>query len=100
MNTLGLLKQEFITVLVLLTIIPVVLINIFLPRKNEERGEKSFSKGYQQTYNFLLISLFILIALNKMMGLTFEQFRSGVIICVLLSTTFLSVSVFLLNRKH
>lgn len=100
MSIIEILKEQIVTILVVLTIIPIVLTSIFSHREKDERGEQIISKGYQYTYVFLVVSLLVLISVNKFNDITFEQFRGGLIICVLLSMSFLSISIFFLNRKN
>lgn len=92
-------KVHYLTILVLLSIIPTIYIFIFSRTEKDERGEKILSIAYQRTYLFSIACIFLLFIINRFYKISFDEFRGGVIAVLLLANFFLGSALFLLNRK-
>ncbi|KGX85047.1 hypothetical protein [Pontibacillus litoralis] len=99
-NIIEQLKENYLTILVFLSIIPSMYAIFFSSSENDERGQKITSLAYQYSYFFCLAAILILFIVNRLVDLTFADFRAGVITIVLLVNFFLGITLFTLNRKY
>lgn len=93
-------KEQYLTLLVFLSIVPTIYVILFAIQEKDERGQKITSTAYQFTYLFSVACVFILFLINRVYQLTFEDFRGGVIAVLLLANFFLGAMLFILNKRN
>ncbi|MEG9295997.1 hypothetical protein V6B33_06030 [Mangrovibacillus sp. Mu-81] len=98
-NILQQLAEQYLTILVFLSLIPSIYAIIFTTKEKDERGQKITSTSYQYTYFFALAGVLILFIFNRIAELNFEEFRSGIITIFLLANFFLGSFLFILNKR-
>ncbi|MFP3887057.1 hypothetical protein U8V97_16610 [Priestia filamentosa] len=94
------LREEYLIILILVSLIPTIYFITFSSKENDERGKEITNKAYHLTYLFFLTTILILFLYHSFYNITFQGFRSGIIALVLISNCFLGSTIFLLNKKY
>ncbi|WP_406866992.1 hypothetical protein AB0764_26930 (plasmid) [Priestia megaterium] len=94
------LKDQYLLIIIILSLIPTIYAINFSNREDDERGEKITSKAYQMTYFFFLAAIFAVFIYNSFSNVAFKNFRTLIMISLFLSNFFLGSTIFILNKKY